>query len=148
MLKCKLSESADGPLISVSAHHRRKCILRFDLLAVNDERLLELLMSKLQRFASKGRVRTIKLSVTDEIFKKCTISELKDHGNKYLKSLRIILIKPRKYIEDEEERLKIIKLYHDDPLFGGHKGTNRCRIKGKFRMEKHGERHMHVCEKL
>lgn len=82
-------------------------------------------MSKLQKFASKGRVRTIKLSVTDEIFKKCTISELKDHGNKYLKSLRIILIKPRKYIEDEEERLRIIKLYHDDPLFGGHKGTNR-----------------------
>lgn len=141
IMKCKLIEDyVNGPqFLSCSVYHHRKCILKFDLPFVNDKRFLESLLSKLEKLAGEGKINTIKLSTKDKLFEMCTISEIKNLGtnSKILQKLVIVLTKPRKHIENREDQLNMIKLYHDDPLFGGHKGTNRlyAELRSNFHWE-------------
>lgn len=57
-------------------------------------------------------------------FKKCGNDMLKRH-----KSLSISIIKPPKVIDSDQEKLDILKKFHDDPVYGGHTGQKKLYAK-------------------
>lgn len=54
---------------------------------------------------------------------------LKDQGNKILTTLEIMLVDPIGIVHDEEERRKILEVYHNDRIVGGHCGRKRLYAK-------------------
>lgn len=86
------------------------------------------------------------LPLDDEIFEKCP--------NQFLRNdqIEIILLKRRKEIIDKNEQKKLIKMYHDDPAFGGHLSSIKVYKKMKYEfywktMLRDINRYVKSCEK-
>lgn len=71
----------------------------------------------------------ISMKLNDPIFKYIAPEIFKSVGNKYLKNTKILLTKTAQTIVDDEEKLKILRTFHDDPMFGGHVGQKRLLAK-------------------
>lgn len=71
----------------------------------------------------------LQLSLNDDLFKKISIQECKAIANKNLKNIEIALTPKLTYVQSKVDKNKIIKYYHDNPIFGGHPGTKRLKEK-------------------
>lgn len=91
----------------------------------NDNFSLGKVLSQLQKMASENKLEKLKLNINDEIFKSYTISDFKLVGQDFLENTRIYLYREPKVITEEEEKLKLIQQFHDNPLTGGHCGQKR-----------------------
>lgn len=84
----------------------------------------ETLLSRLEKLA--GNFEEVELSKNDEIFKYCTVNELKNMAEKTLNKLQIVLVDASKItISDVCERQRLLKTYHDDKILGGHTGAGK-----------------------
>lgn len=60
------------------------------------------------------------------------MNDFKRCGNEVLKkakNLTISIIRPPKVIESDQEKLEILKKFHNDPLYGGHTGPKKLYAK-------------------
>lgn len=90
--------------------------------------------------------------MNDNIFERISIREYKEKGNAFLKNLIIALTPKVTLVTNDQEKLKIIQKYHDDPVFGGHPGITRTtkKIQQKFYwkyMTRDIRRYVHDCQK-
>ena len=65
------------------------------------------------------------MSLNDELFKRCSALQFKNMMNKTLKNLKIALTPSVTLVENNEEILKLLNMYHNDPIYGGHAGVKR-----------------------
>lgn len=86
---------------------------------------LENLLSKLQSMAGEYHFNKVKLRKNDPIFNMCTINKFKDIGNTKMKNVSIILYEDPKLVTNNDEKLSLIKQFHDDPVTGGHNGQKK-----------------------
>lgn len=86
---------------------------------------LDRFVLRLEQEAGKINVAKIQLSLNDDIFKRVPIKEFKRVANLKLKSMTIALTPKILVISNNQEREKIIKTYHDNPITGGHTGKKR-----------------------
>lgn len=93
---------------------------------------LSLIFSKLQYIADTHSIKHMQISRIDNIFKECKIEDFKVVGNRVLKNLTISIIRPPKVIIDASEKLKLMKKFNDDPLYGGHSGQRKMHAKMKI----------------
>lgn len=93
--------------------------------AVNAQHFLENVFAQLQSYTDSNKIKMVKILNDDVIFKQFGLNEFKNVGNKTLKSLQIIIVGKQKQIVDDEEKMKLIHLFHNNPIFGGHAGPKR-----------------------
>ncbi|XP_067620910.1 retrovirus-related Pol polyprotein from transposon 412 isoform X12 [Eurosta solidaginis] len=120
--------------LRIFAHikHKKLELLSFEL--VNEIMTLEKLFSRLESEAGKHKIKQIEWPKNDIMFEHYTITNFKNIGNKILKSLEIILTDPVETVTDEDTKLKLMKIYHNDPISGGHCGMKRlyAKLRTKF----------------
>lgn len=96
--------------------------------------------------------RKIQLNMNDPIFNDTSVEKLKAIANDSLSKIQIVLKPCPCPINDKEERTRIIALYHDDPISGGHTGSSRtlAKIKNKYNwqyMRRDVASHVNNCER-
>lgn len=77
--------------------------------------------------------RKFEWPLTDEIFTLCPKEKIIEACKRKLKGFEIILLKPVREIENNEEKIKLIEMYHDDQMFGGH--LSRKKVYEKLKNE-------------
>lgn len=82
-----------------------------------------------------SKINKLKILQTDEIFKIFDIHIFKVTGRLILKNTSIFIVICPKIITDSEEKINILKLYHDNPIFGGHVGSKRLLAKIRLKYE-------------
>lgn len=118
--------------IQVSVHKNKP--VNATILIANDLSSLGMILSRLNIEVGNVGIEKLKLSRNDEIFKLCTINEFKEAGNNILKNVNVIIEQSIQTITDFDEKLRILKEFHDDVINGGHVGQKRMysKIRSKF----------------
>lgn len=83
------------------------------------------LLPKLEKIAGNLGIETLRMSLDDAFFANVKIDHFKKVGNNRLQQLNIVLIPALVKIESNSEKQKIMELYHNNPLFGGHPGITK-----------------------
>lgn len=115
---------------------------------------LDQILSQLEQMADDLNINEIKLSLLDPIFENFSINELKTIGLQILKKLIVKLYNENEplIISNKEDKMRLMKQYHDNPAFGGHCGQKRLlkKLKAQFRwknMSKDVARYVKSCIK-
>lgn len=134
ILHTNVVENALGLTLTSSVHHKfmsQRYIFAFDTPIIQDIQFPQLFLSQLGKLAGERNIKQIKMFTNEDIFRICAINTLKTLGNQILQDLQLILLEPIEKINEISERKRLIALYHDDPIFGGHPGTKRLLAKLK-----------------
>lgn len=72
--------------------------------------------------------------MNDVMFKYIKLCDLTKMGNKILKNLHINVIPSAEIVTNKNEKMRLMKQYHEHPLFGGHMGRRKLyeKLRGKF----------------
>lgn len=91
-------------------------------------------MKCLQTEAMKLKMNRMIIEKNSELFNHINIDNFKTLGNKKLKNLMIIIKETPILITDENEKMRIIQQFHENPILGGHIGRNRLyfKIRSKY----------------
>ncbi len=114
-------------------NNKKICIYEYDL--IRDKIFdLDQMLNQLNNILEIQNVDEIKIYDNDYIFHNIELSKFKNAANTILKNKCIIITRAQKVITNEKEIDKIIKIYHDDPISGGHCGLKRttAKIKGSY----------------
>lgn len=93
------------------------------------------LFPKLEKVASNLKITTLRMSLDSALFANVKLNHFKEVGNEKLQKLNIVLVPPLTKIVTDTEKRKIMEMYHDNPLFGGHPGITR--MLRKIRLKYH-----------
>lgn len=107
----------------------------FNVMFIRDNLDLDTLLSRLDFLADRHHIKRLRLNLCDYIFRYTSKENFSMKCNKFLKRLVICFICPRIYVSNEEEKIKLIKKFHDDPIYGGHCGQKRliAKIKSEYK---------------
>lgn len=124
----------------------------FNFTLISDSQLSELVLSRLDQKAYETKITQYQILEDDPIFDIIPMEKFKTTGNLILKFCQIFIVNTRRSVNTVEERSKLIQLFHDDPIFGGHQGINKLysflRHKYKWRnMYKDVKNHITTCIK-
>lgn len=108
----------------------KKLIFAIDIanLIANDTIQLEKLLSTLEIGAkenNKIKIEKFRIEMGDPIFKKYKIEDFKRIGNKVLKNTEIVIYKAPTEIIENDEKIEIMKKYHENKIVGGHCGSKK-----------------------
>lgn len=134
--------------------YKKKIIIEFDLneFIKNESLKLTSVLMKLENETKKKKIDKLKLGLGDPILECVSARTLKEIGNQILKELKIALTSKILQVTQENEKLELIKKYHDSPLLGGHSGIRRTYNKLKsnyswYNMFKQIKNYIAKCEK-
>lgn len=150
-VKCKIYEATasytnpQDPLISLQLdmpHNTNKYVLRImqgkkTLTQMkrdwsgNANLFLSEIFAEINKISAGYSVEQFKILSNDNIFTLCTKELFKQMGNELLKEASIIITKPLIFVSDQNERERLLNLYHNNAIFGGHVGTQRMQAKLK-----------------
>lgn len=90
---------------------------------------LTALFKKLEKAAAACNIKFFRLSLSDELFKQCTIEEIKENAGG-LNTVKIFLYRApiilNKNIKEERSQIEyLLRLYHHNKVTGAHSGYNR-----------------------
>ena len=121
--------------IVVEKFGKKKFSKERNIFFTNDNFSLGKVLSQLEEMASDYGIKKIKLKDNDDIFKTCTITDFKLVGQDFLDSVTIYLYREPKLITDEDNKLRLIQKFHDNPLTGGHCGQKRLlkKLRSQYR---------------
>jgi hypothetical protein len=91
-------------------------------------------LTELDKLAGKIHFDELKIYQNDIIFQYISLEKFKNMANKYLNKVIIKICANKINVNDKNERLELIKKFHDDPITGGHSGQKRTlsKIKDKY----------------
>lgn len=120
--------------LRINIYKKFKKLLSVEFDFVNETTSLDFMLSRLDDEANKNNIRTAEWPKNDLFFTIFTIQNLKSSGNKTLKNLEIILTEPKAIVFTEDEKQKLMQIYHNDPLLGGHCGQKKlyAKIRTKY----------------
>lgn len=112
-----------------------KIITKFDISFYinNGEFDLGQFLPKLEKEVVNNNENKVKISLNEKIFEKIAIQEFKEKCNKILKNVEIALTPKIIFVQNENDKKNIIKMHHDNPIFGGHPGFKRLKEKIKIK---------------
>lgn len=128
----KISSARDDVIksITVSVYKNHCKLFDCNLNASSNETIsLKELVSKLDGLAKAYQISKIQWPLYDKFFNFYTPVDFKQSCNENLKHLEIILIHRPLRINTKEEKLDILKKFHDSELYGGHCGQKRMYAK-------------------
>ncbi|XP_067622234.1 retrovirus-related Pol polyprotein from transposon 412 isoform X2 [Eurosta solidaginis] len=111
--------------IQIYAHLKHKKLNLLNFVNANGKTNLDELFSRLEKAAGSHNIKQLEWPKNDIFFKEFSITNFKISGNKILKSLQIILTDSVETVTETEQKQKLMTIYHEDPLLGGHCGTKR-----------------------
>lgn len=115
--------------LKINMYRKFKIILSVNI-AIDNERLrLDEILLRLEKEAVNHNIHKTEWPKDDVIFTICSIQKLKDHGMETLKNLEIILTDPIETVKDKDKKEKLMNVYHNDPILGGHCGRRRLYAK-------------------
>lgn len=94
----------------------------------NDTVDLRQLLSRLEKDAGEKGIDKLQMSLNDDIFKLVDQQEFKSLVNTVPANMCIALTPKVTLITCDEEKVKLVKRYHDDPITGGHSGIRRLYV--------------------
>lgn len=121
--------------IEIAIFNKHKIIARIEIKNSANEKLsLKTITSKLEKTAVELKINKAKWPVNDILFRMCNYEELKMTCQAELKTLQIIFSKPPQIFKNDNEKQKLLEMFHNDPLYGGHAGQKRLcgKTKGTF----------------
>jgi hypothetical protein len=127
-LICNLN---DGSPRRIVIYFKNKFIIDISVTKENfsSKTSVKMILLMIERELREMKINKAHIQINDELFKMISINDFKMIGNEFLTTLKITLSNKTKYIENEEDRLVIIKRLHEDPLEGGHCGHKRLYAK-------------------
>lgn len=72
---------------------------------------------------------------SEKVFEKVSFENFKHAGNQILEKLKIAITPPNILVVQEEEKIDLIRKYHENALRGGHSGVKRTIEKLKIYYE-------------
>lgn len=96
---------------------------------VNHTLLPEAMMSKLQSSAGDLGINLLQWPMHDAIFKYFSCEDVITAGLRILSKLKIVLTKKQMRIRDENERMELMREFHENPTIGGHFGSKQLYAK-------------------
>lgn len=125
-------------LLRINLYRKFKKLLNVEFEIVNETTSLDYLLSRLQSIANNHQIYVAEWPKNDLFFTLFTIRELKDYGNKVLKNFEIILTEPIETVTEEQDKEKLMRIYHNDPILGGHCGQKKlyAKIRTKYYWKK------------
>lgn len=129
-----LIDKSNGKIksIEISAFEKHKKLFK---ITIESEKLtLKLILSKIEEKAREYNKNKLQLPTKDKIFDMCTINEMKEAGEKYLKHAQILLVPTPEIINDNKRKMEILEKFHYDPIFGGHYGQKKlyARVRERY----------------
>lgn len=114
---------------------RRKKLIDLNLthMVLSERSSLVVILSMLEKEADIQGIYKMHLQNDDELFNHISAEIFKEIGNSVLNKLKIIITRPVQQVVTDDEKLAIIKKYHDDPIHGGHCGQKRLYAKIRSR---------------
>lgn len=94
----------------------------------NGSQAVEFVLLEIMKILKTYKRDKVALAIDDEIFKNISINTLKEIANRAISTYSIILYKPPKFVEKQEEINGILSQYHMTPM-GGHVGQHRLYLK-------------------
>lgn len=106
---------------------RNKIKLQIDLNSYlcNQKLNLTKLLKNIENFLNENKITELAIYKNDQIFKYYDFTVLKKIVEETFEKVYLILAQPITIVQDPEEKQKLIKLYHNDPILGGHCGRKR-----------------------
>lgn len=95
----------------------------------NAETFAEKFFVWIDQLSAGKALNNIKIYKNDKIFEMMSINAFKKLGNEILKNTSVAILNQPKIINDKQERQNLIRLNHDNPIFGGHLGSRRLYAK-------------------
>lgn len=111
--------------LKMTLRYKRKVSAQKAFPIINGNIALEHILPQLESLAGDCNYKKLKISLSDEIFKQCTVNQFKELGQEYMNNLTIVICNATKVITNENEKLQLIEKFHNNPLFGGHCGQKR-----------------------
>lgn len=93
--------------------------------ATKDNTSLDEVLSELEMMARGLGYKKLKLCMSSQIFKRFSASEFKSSAEEILQDIQIVLYFEPKIIFKDEEKRKLLKEFHNNPVLGGHCGQKR-----------------------
>lgn len=114
---------------------KKKKLININLthMELSERSSLAVILSMLETQAELRGLNKMHVHENDELFKHMKAEIFKEIGNSVLNNLQILITKPVKEITNENEKLAILKQFHDDPVHGGHCGQRRLYAKIRSR---------------
>lgn len=97
----------------------------------NAETFAEKFFVWIDQLSAGKALNNIKIYKNDKIFEMMSINAFKKLGNEILKNTSVAILNQPKIINDKQEKQNLIRLNHDNPIFGGHLGSRRLYAKLK-----------------
>lgn len=116
-------------ILKIYAHLHRKIIFKLEFKIDNDVLDLNKILSLLEQTAVKNKIFVAEWLKDENIFTLIKINEFKEHANKVLKNLELILIEPVRKIIDVDEQKRLVEVHHNDKIIGGHVGKKKTYYK-------------------
>lgn len=118
----------------ICAYLKHKKIFELKFPAIAKEYSYEKILMSMQQETAKRGIKNIQWPKNDLVMKNISTEKFKAAVDKCLNKLCIVVIPAAEVITDIEQQLKLIKQYHDDPLFGGHMGKSKMyeKLRSRF----------------
>lgn len=106
----------------------------------------------LEEAMNKNKLKIVQWPLDDVCLVHFGVEQIQEKCNEVLKCKRVIFVRPLVEINDRNEQLRLIGLYHEDKMLGGHCGMKRlyARLRSKYfwpHMYTDVYRHVKNCEK-
>lgn len=95
----------------------------------NANLFLREIFAEINEISTGYSIEQFKILSNDNLFTMCTKELFKNMGNELLDDASIIIINPLIFVSDQNERNKLLDLYHNNATFGGHVGKQRMHAK-------------------
>ena len=121
--------------INIISNKRKPFISRrIRATTLHDNSLLQLIFSTITSMADIIKTYNFKICSSDYIFSLFNLEDFKNRANELLTKLSVAVIPPVTIVDSVEEKQRLLELFHNDPLYGGHCGVNRlfCKIKSQY----------------
>lgn len=120
--------------LSINIYKGFKLALSLNIQIDNETLNLDEMLLRLEREAVNVNIFKIEWPKDDIFFTICSLQYLKDHVIKLLRNIEIILTDPIEQVLERSEKEKLMTIYHDDPLLGGHCGRRKlyAKLRAKY----------------
>lgn len=121
-IRTQITEQDNMKKMRINIYQKFRKLTSVEFEITNETLSLDYMLSRLQTEANSLRIYRAEWPKNYLFFIICTIQKLKDYGMRILKTFEIILTEPIETITDESDKQKLMELYHNDPIGGGHCG--------------------------
>lgn len=117
-------KSLNGKKYKMTAYLRHKMLFEINI-PLGDKLDLGVAIKTLNDAMEFNKLKEIQWPMNDQLLVHFGVEAIEENIFKYMKNKRIIMVKPPKEITNKNHQQELLKLYHEDEVFGGHCGSKK-----------------------